>query len=231
MERYEKNGIFSAADMIKLRNAKVCIVGCGGLGGYVIEMLARAGIGYIKVIDGDVFDKTNLNRQLLSHMKNIGSVKVHEAKKRLEIINPDVTVEVVHEFLNRDNADAFIKGCDVVIDALDQIPTRFILCESCSRNEIPMIYGAIAGWYAQIATILPGDDTLSYLYPDYHKKKMLRGVEEKIGNPSFTPALAASVQVSECLKLILSKGELLINQLMYIDLLDNEMLRLPIKTK
>lgn len=226
--RYEKNKIFSSDDMTLLGNARVCVVGCGGLGGYVVEMLTRVGIGYIRIIDGDVFDETNLNRQLLSNTSNIGKVKVHEAKRRLEVINPEVIVEVVHDYLDDKNVESLIDNCDVVIDALDQISTRFILNECCGKLNTPMIYGAIAGWYAQVATIMPGDQTLSGLYPDYQNKK-LKGVEVELGNPSFTPALAASIQVSECLKLLTKKGELIRNQVMYIDLLDNEMMMIPIK--
>lgn len=228
MGRYDKNGIFTEEDMIRLKSSKVCVVGCGGLGGYIVEMLARAGVGNITAVDGDVFEESNMNRQILSTVDNIGRIKVHQAEERVRLINPDVTFQPVHAFLDGSNASRIIAGSDVVVDALDRIPVRFILQDACENANIPMVYGAIAGWYGQIATILPGDRTLDRLYPDYKKKGMVRGIETGIGNPSFTPALAASLQVSECLKILTGKGELLRNQMLYVDLFDNEITVVPI---
>jgi len=231
MGRYDKNGIFTSKDMEHLKNAKVCVIGCGGLGGYIVEMLARAGVGDITAVDGDVFDDSNLNRQILSRVDNIGKSKVRQAEARIKLINPEVLFHPVHTFLEEMNANSLIKGADIVMDALDQIPVRFILQEACEKEKIPMVYGAIAGWYGQIATILPGDKTLNHIYPDFNNKKMDRGVETDLGNPSFTPALVASIQVSECLKALTGKGELLRNKMLHVDLLDNEMMIVPIDTK
>lgn len=228
MGRYDKNGIFTPEDMTRIKNTKVCVVGCGGLGGYIIEMLARAGVGEITAIDGDVFDDSNMNRQILSKVDNMGCVKVDEAKDRINHVNPDVTFHPVQAFLDETNAQSLIKDAHVVIDALDQIPVRFILQDACQRAGIPLVYGAIAGWYGQISTIMPGDQSLDRIYPDFKKKGMERGVETGIGNPSFTPALIASIQVSECLKLITGKGETLRNKMLYVDVLDNEMMVLPL---
>lgn len=228
MNRYEKNGIFTAKDMVKLKKARVCVIGCGGLGGYIIEMLARAGIGFIRVVDGDVFDQSNLNRQLLSHTQNLGKSKVSQAMERIHLINPEIETEGIEAFITQENVEEYLKTVDIVMDALDQIPVRFILNQCCKELGIPMVYGAIAGWYGQVTTIMPEDDTLSYLYPDYQDKRQTRGIEVQIGNPSFTPALIASIQVSECLKWITSKGELLIKQVLYMDLRDNEMMILPV---
>lgn len=228
MGRYDKNGIFTPEDMDRIKNAKVCVVGCGGLGGYIIEMLARAGVGQITSVDGDVFDDSNMNRQILSRVDNMGCVKVHEARKRMALVNPQVNFHSVQAFLDEANAKSLIKGADVVIDALDQIPVRFVLQEACEDQEIPLVYGAIAGWYGQVTTILPRDKSLDRIYPDFKEKELVRGVEKGIGNPSFTPALVASIQVSECLKIITGKGEILRSKMLYVDVLDNEMMVLPI---
>jgi molybdopterin/thiamine biosynthesis adenylyltransferase len=228
MGRYDRNGIFTAEDMIRIKGSKVCVIGCGGLGGYIVEMLARAGIGEITAIDGDVFDDSNMNRQILSRVDNVGRSKVHQAKERIDLVNPDVIFHPIHTFLDESNAESLVGGADVVVDALDQIPARFILQDACEKLGIPMVYGAIAGWYGQIATIMPMDRTLDHIYSDYKKKGMIRGVETGIGNPSFTPALVASIQVSECLKIITGNGEVLRNKMLYVDLLDNEMMVVPI---
>jgi len=224
MGRYDRNGIFTAQDMEVLENSKVCIVGCGGLGGYVLELIARVGIQEITVVDGDVFDESNLNRQLLSMPDNLGEVKVLEAKKRISRLNPKAEITAVHDYLGPHNAGKIIDGMDIVIDALDNIPIRLVLQQACEEKNIPLVHGAIAGWYGQVTTVMPGDWTLNRVYSSGHKK----GIETEIGNPSFTPAYVASIQVSEALKVLTNKGETLRNQIMYIDLLDNEVHILPI---
>lgn len=218
MERYLKNGILSSDEQVQLRGKKVCIVGCGGLGGYVVEMLGRIGIGELTLIDGDVFVSSNLNRQLLSLPENLGISKVEVAKKRLLQIDESLIVHTMPVFLDEQNALSLLKGHDVVIDALDQIAIRFVLQEACKTLNTPLIHGAIAGWYGQVTTILPGDDTLCLLY----KGNWQSGIETRIGNPSFTPACIASFQVAEVIKLLSHKGELLNKRVLYLDLLTSE---------
>lgn len=218
MLRYSKNGIFSGEEMNMLREKKVCIVGSGGLGGYILEMLTRVGVGRITIIDGDVFDETNLNRQILATSETIGINKVQVAKERMEIVNPDVRINGIEIFLDEENVNSLIEGHDIVVDGLDSIESRFLLEKACETMKIPLVHGAIAGWYGQVTTIMPGDRTLTSIY----KAKVNKGVEKRIGNPSFTPACIASFQVSEALKVLLEKGEILSKKLLMIDLLENE---------
>lgn len=218
MQRYKRNGIFKEEEMNCILNSNICIVGCGGLGGHILEMLARLGVGRITIIDGDVFEESNLNRQILATTRNLGNIKVEEAKKRIFEVNPDTNLEIIHEFLNEDNISSIIQKFDIVIDALDSIQIRILLQEECEKKMIPLIHGAIAGWYGQITTIMPGDRTLNRLYP----KNRDKGIEVELGNPSFTPTLVASLEVSEAVKVLLKKEELLRNKVLYIDLLDNE---------
>ena len=225
MDRYAKNRkMLSDADMAKLNSSRVCVVGCGGLGGYVIEMLLRIGVGHITAIDGDQFDVSNLNRQLLAHEGNLGRYKAQVALERAEQVNSDITFTGVTAFLTQENAEELIVGHHVVVDALDQISTRKILAGACEAEAIPMVYGAIAGWYGQVAVIDPGEDTLEKLY----KSGQDRGEEQKLGNPSFTPALVASLQVSQVIKLILGRGELIKGGFLHVDLLNNEFEYIPL---
>ena len=218
MDRYFKNmDMISKEENDSLRNFKVCVVGCGGLGGYIIEMLGRLGIGHITGIDGDVFDVSNLNRQLLVDTENLGQSKALTAKERMNKVNPDVDFKAITEILTKDNGLEILKGHDVVIDAVDNIETRFIIKDLAKGAGIPMVHGAIAGWYGQVSTIFPGEDTLEKIYPRQPKK----GVETKLGNPSFTPALVASMEVSETLKILIGRGELLRNKLLHIDIYDH----------
>lgn len=219
MNRYIKNqNMLTEAENSSLRNCKVAVVGCGGLGGFIIEMLARLGIGHLTVIDGDVFDVSNLNRQLFSTPENLGEFKALEATKRVGNINPDVEVRAVNLFLTNENAVELLGGHDVVCDALDSISTRFLLQNEAEKLEIPVVHAAIAGWMAQVCTIMPGDQTLYKIYP----QDLNKGEEDDLGNPSFTPALAASLQVAEVLKVLLKKGDLLQNKLLTYNLLTHE---------
>lgn len=218
MKRYIKNmNMLSKEENERLKDFKVCVIGCGGLGGYIIEMLGRLGIGHITAVDGDKFDDTNLNRQLLSHTDNINCFKALEAKERMKIVNPLITVNSIQERLTEENGEDILKGHDVIIDAVDNVKTKLLIQNLCNKLNIPMVHGAIGGWYGQVTTILPGDNTLNLLYDDENVK----GIESELGNPSFTPATIASIEVSEALKLLLNKGELLRKKLLYIDLLEH----------
>lgn len=217
--RYLRNeNMLSREENLSLRGKKVVVVGCGGLGGHIIEQLARLGIGLITAIDGDVFDETNLNRQLLSGMDNLGSPKAYAARDHVKKINPDVKVNGIYDFIDETNAGIYMSGHDVICDALDNMTSRLLLQKYANKLEIPMVYGAIAGWYGQVTTIFPGDNILGSIYQGGGNK----GIEQELGNPSFTPALVASIQVSEVLKILTGKGELLRNRFLMINTLDQE---------
>ncbi len=219
MERYIKNiGTLSPQENKSLQRRKVAVVGCGGLGGHVIELLGRLGIGSITAIDYDVFEISNLNRQLLSDEASLGRSKALQAQKRMKQINSTVTVSPIIKKLDRQNGIQLLSGHDVIIDALDNIPSRLILQDIAEALGIPMVHGAIAGWYGQVSTIFPGDKTLSKIYPNPNAE----GVEKELGNPSFTPALIASIEVSEALKILIGRGSLLRKKLLSINLLDQE---------
>jgi len=221
MKRYSRNiSMLSKSENEKLKEYRVCVIGCGGLGGYIIEMLGRLGIGYITAVDSDYFDETNLNRQILSTTKTIGQSKALVAKERMGLVNPLIEVNPVLARLSCDNISEILNNHDVIVDAVDNIQTRFYIQDEARTLKIPMVHGAIAGWYGQVSTIFPGDDTLDKIYSTRDTK----GIEEQMGNPSFTPALVASMQVSEMLKILLGRGELLRNKLLYIDLLENDIM-------
>lgn len=217
--RYERNmNMLSHEENKSLNTFNVCVVGCGGLGGYVIEMLSRLGIGSITAVDGDVFDETNLNRQLLSDERSIGASKAEKAKERVQNINSSVNVKPIVGMLGYENARSIVSGHDIVIDALDSIDARLELQKACHCENIPFIHGAIAGWYGQVSTIMPGDRTLDFIYGQNRGN----GLEKTLGNPSFTPANVASYQVCEALKVLLGKGEILRGKILFIDMLTNE---------
>lgn len=229
--RYQRNfNTLLFEEMEKLKNCHVCVVGCGGLGGYLVEMLARIGIGQITAIDGAVFEESNFNRQILSQEHLLGKSKALTAKSRVEAINSEVNCIAVPEFLTKENGNRLIRGrkgdsdgFDLVMDGLDGIKARLLLAEFCEEAEIPLIHGAIAGWFGQVSVIFPGDGTMERLYPN-RMEHQDHGAERELGNPSFIPAVVAGIQVSQGIKVLLERGEDLRGQLLSIDLLSDEYL-------
>jgi len=203
-----------------LRTKKIAVIGCGGLGGHIIEMLSRIGIGVIRAVDGDVFEESNLNRQLLSEVPLIGTSKAAAAAERIRRVNPDVLLEPIPAFLNEENAIELVEGCDAVLDALDNIAGRKLLASACRQAHVPYIYGAIQGWVAQAAISLPEDQLIDTLYPE--------GIEIRDKSVlSFTPALCASMQASLCVKLLVGRP-VETGTLYYFDLLHQEFETIPI---
>ena len=197
--RYARNiPALSEEECILLQSKRVAVIGCGGLGGHLIDQLARIGIGFIRAVDGDVFESTNLNRQLLSEISLLGSSKARVAADRVMRVNPGIQVDAVDDFLTLENAAQIIAGCDAVLDGLDNIESRKILAAACREAGIPYIFGAIQGWVAQAAISMPGDNLIDLLYPSgtvIRDKSVL----------SFTPALCAAMQVALCVKFLTGK--------------------------
>lgn len=219
-ERYIRNAeTFSWAEMENIQKKRICVAGCGGLGGYVCQTLARFGVGKITIIDGDSFNESNLNRQTFATVKSLGLNKALAAQEALAVINPDVAVAVQAVMLSSENAAQILPEHDLAIDCLDNIPTRFILAKQCAEQGIPMVHGAIAGFYGQIANIFPGDGLLDQIYPDQGKAES--GLEKKLGNPAFTPQLVAAVQCSEALKILAERENILRHAMLHVDLLNN----------
>jgi len=214
--RYQRNReAMSVTDQLNLFRSSVAVIGCGGLGGYVIEELARLGVGRIIVIDPDVFEEHNLNRQLFSSPANLGTAKVEAAAKRINEINPAVNLVPIQAAFSPENGADLLAECRVAVDALDTIKVRLELAEACAALNIPLVHGAIAGWYGHVTTQFPGDDTLQTIYRSW---KAGKGVEQSLGNPSFTPALVASLEVAEVCKLLLGQGTSLRGRQLMIDL-------------
>lgn len=214
--RYDRNKIFSGDQQDELGEKRAAVIGCGGLGGYAIEMLARAGVGHIRVCDGDVFDETNLNRQLFCTEAMLGEKKAEAAAARIKAVNSQIEAEAVSCNLAEENAIRILDGCHVVIDALDNVRDKLLLQKICREQEIPMIHGAVGGWFGQVTTIFPGNDTLSLIYSDDAE------VSQELGNPSFSPAMIAAVQVSEAIKVMLGSEDVLMRKLLFIDLMTND---------
>lgn len=220
-ERYIRNiPALSEADCTLLLSKKIAVIGCGGLGGYLIEQIARIGVGELVIVDGDNFDVSNLNRQLLSNLNTIGESKAYAAAQRIQHINPDIKVHVYPDMLTAEDADILISGCDAVLDGLDNIASRKILKQACKRANIPYIFGAISGWVSQAAISMPDDDLIELIYPEQTQ------ISDKSAL-SFTPAFCASMQTALCIKLLTGRA-VQTGTIYYFDLLHQEYEEIPI---
>ncbi len=218
--RFERNiPALTEAECALLRRKRVLIVGCGGLGGHLVELMTRIGIGALRVCDGDVFDQTNLNRQLLATAQTLGTSKAEAAKARALQIDPALPVEAYPLRMTQENVHPLIAGCDAVLDGLDNVESRRILARACSQAGIPYVFGAIGGWVAQAAISMPGDGLIDGLYPEgtvIQDKSVL----------SFTPALCASMQAALCTRL-LAGYPVKTGKLYYFDLFCQEFETIP----
>lgn len=214
-ERYQRNiGTIGIAGQIRLLEAKVAVVGAGGLGGMIVELLARQGVGYLKIIDGDCFSVGNLNRQLLATEENIGNNKAVAAARRIGIINSDVEAEAVPVMLDESNAHTLLEGMDVAVDALDTLDARRLLGFAARQLKMPLVHGAIAGFAGLVTTLMPDGPGVEKLYGAMRGN---RGIETMLGNPAATPALTAAVQAQEVVKLVTGTGQPLVNRLLHFD--------------
>ncbi len=169
----------------------------------MLEQLGRLGVGFIRVVDSDLFEESNLNRQLLSSNLNLGKPKVLAAKHRMLAINPLVEVDTIQERMTADNVVDLLAGCDLVLDALDNIPDRFILQQAAKSAQIPFVHGAVAGWQGgQVCLVLPGQDLLNLIYGDSQEYS---GDEQETGTLAFTVGLTASLMAAISLQTLLNK--------------------------
>jgi len=197
----------------KLLQSTACIIGCGGLGGSIIELCGRLGIGKLILADGDRFDESNLNRQLLSTEELVGRSKVECAAARVYSLNPAIEVEIHNTYINDENVHSIIQGSHVVIDGLDNAKSRITLQDSCRDLSIPMVHGAIGNTLLHVTSILPGDNSIDKLY----SRDVKNGTPHIFGNPAVTVFLCAALEVSEALKILLNKGEILKDKLLNFD--------------
>lgn len=195
-ERYSRNlNTFSVSGQEKICAAKIALVGLGGLGGHVLELLARAGVGSIKACDGDVFEPSNLNRQLLSTEANIGLKKSTAASDRVRLINSAVAFEEVDEFLRGEDFMDFFKDADIAVDCLGGTEFRSDLKIAAAKAGIHLVSAGVAGWTGMVATILPGGiSPFDFLGGS-------EGLEEELGTQGPGIVMAAGLQCSEVLKI------------------------------
>lgn len=214
--RYVKNlRALKPVEQKLICSSKALICGCGGLGGIVIHLLARAGVGYLRLVDGDTFTLTNLNRQLLGESSNLSESKALAAAERVRAVNPLVEVEACNLMVQQDNVEPLIQGMDVVLDALDNLSGRFLLADSARKLGIPFIHAAVAGWWGQVSTFLPySTHKLEAIYGELRSRDP---AEEATGVLGPTAAVIGSLEALEAIRLLAGRTPAYTDKLLYFD--------------
>lgn len=214
-ERYiRQTGLVGENGQEVLAGKSVLILGCGGLGGYLIEHMLRMGVGSITAADGDRFEKNNLNRQILSTETLLGEGKADSAASRAAAVNSAVKFTAVSEFFTEENADLLVRGKDLVLDGLDNIPSRLLAEDVCARYGIPLVHGAICAEYVQVAVVPPNSGLLHILYSG------VSGGTPSKASISYTPACCAAIQCAEAKKLLLGEMPALWGKVLQLNLTD-----------
>ncbi len=227
-----QKGILNKKEQLNLKNSVVTVIGCGGIGGAVIEMLARMGINHLKIVDKDVFDYSNINRQLMSSMDDIGRPKTEVTSETIQSINPFVDIDVFNTELDQSNVEKIIKDSSIVVDALDNIITRIITSRKAIELEIPFVHGAVHGTMGQVTTF-------NHETPNYEEtfrlnssgkeltkevindvSKLARDVPPVIGP---VPNIVGCLQSFEVVKILTGKGNVITApKVLIFDLLKKE---------
>jgi len=201
----------------KLKEAKVCVVGAGGLGSPILTQLTSMGVGSVKVVDRDVVEVSNLQRQHLYGVHQIGLPKVEAAMDRLLQINPFIKVEPVPLSVSYGNAERIIQGADIVVDALDSMAARYAVNRACHRAGTPFVHGAVIMQVGTASTIIPKETACLECFQGGIDDADLPSCAVLGVHPSVI-GLIASAQVSETIKLLLGESPALANKLLFADL-------------
>ena len=218
IERYSRQIVLKDIGPIgqkKILNAKILIVGMGGLGCPVAQSLIACGIRKLRIIDGDAVELSNLHRQPLYGIEDIGKMKVHTAKERLQNLSKKALIEPVHSYLDEKNGSDLIKGATVVIDATDNISTRKLIDKLCKRSNTPMIYGALYRYEGQVAILnVNGSVGYSELFP---VDSSVADNCSEAGILGMLPGIIGNIQALETVKLILDIKPNLVGKLLLYD--------------
>ena len=202
---------------LKLKNAKICVVGVGGLGNPITSRLAAMGVGTLRIVDRDIIELSNLHRQTMFDESDVGQVKVEIAAKKLQKLNPDCKIEALAISVNDYTALEVVEGCDVVIDALDSVNARYALNKACIKFGIPFVTGAAVGVSGQVFTILPKESACYYcMFPELNEDTMPTCSIEGV-HPSIL-SIVGGIEVSEAVKIIIGKKPSLSQRILHIDL-------------
>jgi molybdopterin/thiamine biosynthesis adenylyltransferase len=213
-ERYDRQIMirgFGPEGQEKLKRARVFIAGAGGLGSAAATYLTAAGVGMLCIVDHDKVELSNLNRQVLHWQEDIGKGKGDSAARKLEKLNPAVKIEAIDEMITEANISQLVAGFDLIVDALDNLPTRYILNKVALEKNIPLFHGAVHGFEGRAMTVIPGETACLWCV---YRGVTLGGKFPVVG---VAPAVIGSIQATEVIKYIVGIGQLLTNRLLVYD--------------
>jgi molybdopterin/thiamine biosynthesis adenylyltransferase len=225
IERYSRQIVLKEVGGIgqkKLLNSKVSLIGLGALGSSAAYYLVAAGVGTLQIIDFDIVEISNLHRQILHFTEDIDRQKTNSAIEKLNSLNPDCTIEIVNDQITPKNSKNLLRNSDFVIEGSDNIPTKMLINDTCVNLNIPFTIAGVLRFHGQIMTIVPEHETSCY-------RCVFGAITEgdssmscsQAGVIGFVPGILGSLEANEALKHIIGIGRLLINQIMYVDLLRN----------
>ena len=215
---------------LKLRNARACIIGMGGLGSMIAPKLVGMGIGYLRMVDRDIVSRSDLHRQLLYDVDVVGRPKVEVAYQKLSRLNPDVTLDPYPESLNSTNVEALIEDMDIVLDGLDRPEPRYLINRTCFKSNIPYVFGAAIQTLGNVSTIVPGQTLCLECFMGGLKEDDL----PKCGVVGVHPSVlgvVTSVQVFEAVRVIVGQDPKLLNKLLYMDIGDMKFYTLKLSVR
>ncbi len=198
----------------RLKQACITVAGAGGLGSPVAMYLAAAGVGRLKIIDEDTVETGNLNRQILHGQPDVGQPKTESAKETLTRLNPDIRITVKQTRITGDNAASLLAGCHGIVDAMDNLKTRYILNRTAISMDIPFFHGAVNGFEGQAMTVIPGQSACLNCLHREPTEKVAAPVTPVIG---VTPGIIGTIQATEVIKFLIGRGDLLVNRLIRYD--------------
>jgi len=210
----------------KLMASRILLVGLGGLNSPVAMYLAAAGVGTLGLVDDDLVERSNLQRQVIHTNKRIGEKKVHSAASSIRALNPDVEIELFDQRVDQDNAAALVQGWDIAVDGTDNFPARYALNDACLKHRIPMIYGGVMRFQGQVSVFWPGGSSAGERWPCF--QCAFPNAPAAADAPSCTeagvlgvvPGITGMLQACEALKLTLETGQLLTGRLLIFDALN-----------
>jgi molybdopterin/thiamine biosynthesis adenylyltransferase/rhodanese-related sulfurtransferase len=218
------------AGQLKLLESRVLLIGAGGLGSPAALYLAAAGVGRIGIIDADIVDETNLQRQIAHSLDSLGSPKVDSAKRSIEALNPDVEVRTYRERLTSENIDRILdEGWDIIVDGADNFPTRYLVNDASVWRGIPVVHGSIYRFEGQVTVFKPGDGPCyRCLFPEPPPPELAPSCSEG-GVLGVLPGIVGTLQTNEALKLALGIGDTLVGRLLLVDALAADFSEVHIK--
>ncbi|MFC4358380.1 HesA/MoeB/ThiF family protein [Halobium salinum] len=203
----------------RLLDGRVLVVGAGGLGAPVVQYLAAAGVGELVVVDDDVVERSNLQRQVIHADADVGVPKAESAKAFVERLNPDVTVEAHETRLDRENAESLVADCDAVVDASDNFRTRYLVNDVARLAGVPVAHGAIYKFEGQATTLVPGGPCYRCLFPEAPEPGEVPDCATT-GVLGVLPGVLGTIQATEAVKLLLGAGDPLSGRLLFYDALE-----------